>query len=78
MAATKIVAVGALAFNQFAFITAPILGIAMEGIETVPDGNKTKPQKPGETPRHPYGRIGFQWLVSFNRNIAWYYKLLNF
>ena len=77
LTALKTFAIGALAFNQFAFITAPLLGITMDGIETIPDGDKTIPQKPGEAPRHPYGQIGFQWLFPFNRNVSWYYKLIN-
>ena len=49
-------AIGALAFDLFAFIIAPLLGIIMDGIEMLPDRDKTKVPKPGETPRHPYKR----------------------
>lgn len=63
LSALKTFAIGALAFNQFAFITAPILGITMDGIEIVSDGDKTKLPKPGEIPRHPYGQIGLQWML---------------
>ena len=58
-------AIGAFAFNQFAFITAPILGVKMNGIETVPDGNKAIPPKPAATPKHRYGLIGLQWMFPF-------------
>jgi hypothetical protein len=78
LTALKTFAIGALAFNQFAFIIAPILGIKMDGIGTVKDKDKTKPEKPVETPRHPYGLIELQWLLPFNLNVTQYYNLLNY
>lgn len=42
LSALKTFAIGALAFNQFAFITAPILGITMDGIEIVSDGDMSR------------------------------------
>lgn len=44
----------------------------------VPDGDKTRVPKPGETPKHPYGQIGLQWLWPLNRSNLWYNKILNY
>ena len=75
LSALKTFAIGALAFNQFAFLTAPILGITMDGIEIIPDGDKTKVPKPGETPRHPYGNIILpQGLLPFNYSVLRFNK----
>jgi hypothetical protein len=50
--ALQAVAIGALAFNIFAYAFAPILGIEMDGIE-IGGGEKPKVPKPGPTPKHP-------------------------
>ena len=49
--AARAFALGALAYNAIAMFVAPIIGISMQPIEW---GNPSyKPEKPGETPKHP-------------------------
>ena len=66
-------AIGALAFDFFAFIVAPIIGIKMEGIEMLSDKDKTKVPKPEETPRHPASSVGKNRMTFFqmNRKKCW-------
>jgi hypothetical protein len=51
--AQKVFAIGALAYNSFAMVVAPILGLTLEAIGTVDDKDKTKVEKPGETRPFP-------------------------
>lgn len=73
--ALKAFAIGALAFNQFAFITAPILGIKMEGIEMTPNIEEKPIPKLWQKPYPPnFGKIKPYWLLSLNPSILWKYK----
>ena len=56
----ELFAIGLLMYNFIAMVVAPIYGIAMTVISYEP--NPYKPEKPGETPRHPYNKklgLGF-------------------
>ena len=50
--AEKVFAIGALAYNAFAFIVAPIIGVSVDAIETVADKDKAEVPDPGK-PRFP-------------------------
>ena len=52
LSAEKVFAIGALAYNAFAFIVAPIIGVSVDAIETVADKDKAEVPDPGK-PRFP-------------------------
>ena len=76
VAAKQAFAIGALAYNFFAFVVAPIIGVAVEGIEYgggdgVPDN---LPKKPQPAPRHPAGKL-FGWWPFAKSGGAQYYMI---